>query len=87
MLVILKLPNVGEILVMQIKGERNQELMDAPTYRWNARSCQEGDMCVLGTWIPEISHYHRTKFWAKLTFWSVTELRKEEFMRLVPDSQ
>lgn len=42
---------------------------------------------VIGTWIPKTSHYHRMKFWAKHTFWSGTELRKEEFMRLVPDLQ
>ena len=86
-LVILKLLSVELILVMQIKGERNQGLMDASTYHWKPPSSQKGDIFVLGTWIPEISHYHRTKFWAKLTFWSVTESRKEEFMRLVPDSQ
>ena len=50
-------------------------------------SSKKENIFVLDIWIPEISHYHRTKFWAKLTFWSVTELRKEEFMRLVPDSQ
>ena len=84
MLAILKLLNAESILVMQIKDERNQGFMDLPNFTVRLPIVV---VLVTGTWIPEISHYHRMKFWAKHTFWSGTELRKEEFMRLVPDLQ
>ena len=84
MLAILKLLNAEEILVMQIKDERNQGFMDLPNFNVRLPLVV---VLVIGTWTPETSHYHRMKFWAKHIFWSGTELRKEEFMRLVPDLQ
>ena len=77
---------------MQIKDERNQGFMDLPNFTVRlplvVTKGRHGYRYLDRIqWIPEKSHYHRMKFWAKHTFWSGTELRKEEFMRLVPDLQ